>query len=35
MSNIVDKRLVEDLERSGFAVVKEQPIGGSGPISRS
>jgi hypothetical protein len=31
MAQIVAKRLVEHLERSGFVVLKKPPIGGSAP----
>ncbi len=34
MSEIVAKRLVEHLERSGFVVMKKPPIGGSTPSFR-
>ena len=34
MSEIVAKRLVEHLERSGFVVVEKPPIGGSTPPYR-
>ena len=34
MAEIVAKRLVEDLERSGFVVMKKPPIGGGAAIGR-
>jgi len=34
MAAIVAKRLVEDLERSGFVVMKKPPIGGGAAIGR-
>ena len=34
MAEIVAKRLVEDLERSGFVVMKKPPIGGGATIGR-
>jgi hypothetical protein len=34
MAGIVAKRLVEDLERSGFVVMKKPPIGGNAPTSK-
>jgi hypothetical protein len=35
MAEIVAKRLVEHLERSGFVVLKRPPIGGSAPPARA
>lgn len=34
MSEIVAKRLVEHLERSGFVVMKKPPIGGGAALAR-
>jgi hypothetical protein len=34
MSEIVAKRLVEHLERSGFVVMKRRPIGGAAALGR-
>jgi hypothetical protein len=34
MSEIVAKRLVEHLERSGFVVMKKPPLGGHSALGR-
>ena len=34
MSEIVAKRLVEHLQRSGFVVMKKPPVGGGGHLGR-
>jgi hypothetical protein len=34
MADIVAKRLVEHLERSGFVVMKKPPIGGAAALGR-